>query len=64
MHKYGNHKLISPVFVHNCITLMMEAVHTSRTSISMRLHGATSQKAVIFIFAAMKTYQMTWSKRT
>jgi hypothetical protein len=31
------------------LSLMMGAVHTSETSISMRLHSVTSQKAVIFI---------------
>jgi hypothetical protein len=36
------------------IALMMEAARTSETSVT-RLHGATTQKAAIFILAAVKT---------
>jgi hypothetical protein len=38
------------------ITLMMEAVSTSETSVSIyRVHGATSQKTDIFIIVAVRT---------
>jgi hypothetical protein len=38
------------------IALMMEAVSTSETSVSFyRLHGVTTQKTAIFIFAAVRT---------
>jgi hypothetical protein len=36
------------------IALMMEAVRTCGTSISKSLHGATSQKDVFFILAAIR----------
>jgi hypothetical protein len=42
----------------------MEAVRTSEMSTSTRLHGATSQKAVIFIFTAdnLKSHVILHSK--
>jgi hypothetical protein len=40
--------------------LMMEAVQTPETrSTSTRLHGAISQKAVIFLLAAVRTSNLT-----
>jgi hypothetical protein len=36
--------------------LMMEAVSTSETSVNFyQIHGATSQKTIIFILAAVRT---------
>jgi hypothetical protein len=38
------------------IALMMEAASTSETSVNFyQLHGATTQKTAIFIFAAVRT---------
>jgi hypothetical protein len=40
--------------------IMMEAVRTSETSVySTRIYGATSEKAVIFIPAAVRTLNLT-----
>jgi hypothetical protein len=39
---------------------MIEAANTSETSVtSTRLHGATAQKTVMFIFAAVRTRNLT-----
>jgi hypothetical protein len=44
------------VFIIRAIALMMEAVNTSEASGNFsRLHGATTQKTVIFILAAVRT---------
>jgi hypothetical protein len=39
---------ISEVLTVSIIRAVMEAVRTSETSVSTKLYGATSQKAVIF----------------
>jgi SpoU rRNA methylase family enzyme len=42
------------------IVLMMEAIHSSETSVySTRLHSPKSQKAVLFILAAVRTWNLT-----
>jgi hypothetical protein len=38
---------------------MVETVHTSETWSTPSLHGATSQKALIFILAAVRTLNLT-----
>jgi hypothetical protein len=44
------------VLAASIIALMVEAASTSETSVtSTRLHGATTQKTLIFILAAMRT---------
>jgi hypothetical protein len=43
--------LRSPVLV----TLMMEALFSSETSVLTRVHGTTSQKTVFFIVTTVKT---------
>jgi hypothetical protein len=45
------------------IVLMMEASISETSANFTRLHGATFQKTVIFIFAAVRTWILTWKVR-
>jgi hypothetical protein len=45
----------SIILPRSFIALMIEAVRTSETSVYKRLHGAISQKALIFILSAVRT---------
>jgi hypothetical protein len=41
------------------VTLMMEAIHFSKTSALKKPHGVTSQKTIIFMVTAVKTSNLT-----
>jgi hypothetical protein len=52
---------------HEYIAVLMQAVRISETSVYPKkttLHGATSQKAVIFILATVRTYNLTRRRLT
>jgi hypothetical protein len=43
----------------NLVTLMMEALRSSETSVLQQLHGVTSQKTQFFIVTSVKTSNLT-----
>jgi hypothetical protein len=50
---------VSEELTASIIRAMMEAASTSEAWKTIRLHGATSQKTVIFILAAVRTSDLT-----
>jgi large-conductance mechanosensitive channel len=52
-------EVLAASIIRGLINLMMEAVSISETSVSTRLHGATTQKTGIFILAAVRTLNLT-----
>jgi hypothetical protein len=55
------HLLVIANFARNKLipfTLMMEAIHSSYTSVFTRPHGVTSQKRAFFVVTAVKNLKL------
>jgi hypothetical protein len=52
---FGKFTDVSGVFCTSIIALMMEGASTSATSMNYKIHGATTQKTVVFILVILRT---------